>query len=113
MSPRKKPVPAADNESSQVPALDRALNILELLAQHPDGMRMREIAEKLELPANSVFRLTATLDERGVSGFQLGRQFVDDLGMAVSQHAGGRQMPADVTSEVTHTRARLRAAPPT
>jgi DNA-binding IclR family transcriptional regulator len=50
---------------SQVPALDRALSILELLAQHPDGMRMREIAEKLELPANSVFRITATLEDRG------------------------------------------------
>jgi DNA-binding IclR family transcriptional regulator len=52
-------------ESFQVPALDRALTILELLATHPEGMRMREIAEKLELPANSVFRITGLLEERG------------------------------------------------
>lgn len=52
-------------EGYQVPALDRALNILELLADHPEGMRMREIAEKLELPANSVFRITGLLEERG------------------------------------------------
>jgi DNA-binding IclR family transcriptional regulator len=65
VKPRKNSVPSVENDSSQVPALDRALNILELLAQHPDGMRMREIAETLELPANSVFRLTATLEERG------------------------------------------------
>ena len=38
-----------DADSFQVPALDRALSILELLARHPEGMRMREIAEKLEL----------------------------------------------------------------
>jgi DNA-binding IclR family transcriptional regulator len=54
-----------DTENSSVPALDRALHILELLAAHPDGMRMREIAEKLDLPANSVFRITATLEDRG------------------------------------------------
>lgn len=56
---------AAESDPYQVPALDRALSILELLGQHPDGMRMREIAEALDLPANSVFRLTGTLEERG------------------------------------------------
>jgi DNA-binding IclR family transcriptional regulator len=55
----------AEVEGYQVPALDRALTILELLAKQPDGMRMREIAEKLELPANSVFRITGVLEERG------------------------------------------------
>lgn len=66
MKPRKAPrsLPV-ENDPYQVPALDRALSILELLAQHPDGMRMREIAEVLDLPANSVFRLTGTLEERG------------------------------------------------
>lgn len=52
-------------ETSQVPALDRALRILELLAEHTDGMRMREIADNLNLPANSVFRITATLEDHG------------------------------------------------
>lgn len=57
--------PTATESESQVPALDRALSILELLAKHPEGMRMREIAEQLDLPANSVFRITATLEDRG------------------------------------------------
>lgn len=57
--------PTSTNENYQVPALDRALTILELLAEHSDGMRMREIAERLGLPANSVFRITGTLEERG------------------------------------------------
>ena len=54
-----------DVENYQVPALDRALSILELLAHHPDGMRMREIADKLEFPPNSVFRITGVLEQRG------------------------------------------------
>lgn len=61
-----KPLKSTATESeSQVPALDRALSILELLARHPEGLRMREIAEQLDLPANSVFRITATLEDRG------------------------------------------------
>ena len=60
--PRALPV---SSETYQVPALDRALTILELLAAHPDGIRMREIADRLDLPANSVFRITGTLEDRG------------------------------------------------
>lgn len=55
----------SETEAYQVPALTRALRILELLAEHREGLRMREIAERLELPPNSVFRITATLEERG------------------------------------------------
>jgi DNA-binding IclR family transcriptional regulator len=62
--PCKTPA-SPESETSSVPALDRALTILELLAAHADGMRMREIAEHLDLPANSVFRITGTLEERG------------------------------------------------
>lgn len=64
MKDQKSAAPAV-GENYQVPALDRAFTILELLAEHPDGMRMREIAEKLELPANSVFRITGLMEERG------------------------------------------------
>jgi DNA-binding IclR family transcriptional regulator len=52
-------------DSYPVPALYRALTILELLARYPEGMRMREIADKLDLPANSVFRITGVLEECG------------------------------------------------
>jgi DNA-binding IclR family transcriptional regulator len=54
-----------DVDNYQVPALDRALSILELLARHPDGMRMREIADRLSFPPNSVFRITGVLEQRG------------------------------------------------
>lgn len=49
----------------QVPALHRGLLILELLAGHAEGLRMSEIAEKLALPANSVFRISGLLEEFG------------------------------------------------
>jgi DNA-binding IclR family transcriptional regulator len=47
------------------PALDRALDILELLSQSPVGMTLSELSEQLELPKNSVFRITQTLLARG------------------------------------------------
>lgn len=59
------PTLPADADAFQVPALDRALTILELLAANPAGMRMREIAERLKIPANSVFRITGLLEQRG------------------------------------------------
>lgn len=49
----------------QVPALDRALTIMELLANETGGLRMREIAEMLEIPPNSVFRITGAMEARG------------------------------------------------
>ncbi len=49
----------------QVPALERGLRILELLATRPDGMRMRELADVLNIPANSVFRITGALENFG------------------------------------------------
>jgi DNA-binding IclR family transcriptional regulator len=48
-----------------VPNLDRALAILELLAQHPDGLSMIEIAGSLAFPNNSVYRITSTLFDHG------------------------------------------------
>ena len=47
------------------PALDRALSIMELLAGQPTGLGLSEIAEALDLPKNSVFRITMTLASRG------------------------------------------------
>jgi len=53
------------SDSSQAPAVGRAIAILELLSATPAGMRMGEIASKLDLPANSVFRIAGTLEMHG------------------------------------------------
>lgn len=48
-----------------VPNLDRALSILETLSAAPTGLTLSEIAAVLEIPTNSVFRISRTLEERG------------------------------------------------
>jgi DNA-binding IclR family transcriptional regulator len=48
-----------------VPNLERALEVLETLAQQRGGMTAAELVEALEVPKNSVFRITMTLLNRG------------------------------------------------
>lgn len=45
----------------EVPNLKRALAIMELLARHPRGLGLTEIAGELGLSKNSIFRITRTL----------------------------------------------------
>lgn len=45
--------------------VDRALQLLEILAEHPSGMQPKEIEEILELNKVTVHRLLATLENRG------------------------------------------------
>lgn len=47
-----------------VPNLERALSIVELLSEHPGGLRLSEITKSLGYPKNSVFRVTTTLWNR-------------------------------------------------
>ncbi len=49
----------------KVPNLERALIIIELLKEHPDGMTMSEIATKIGASPTSVFRITMTMIEKG------------------------------------------------
>ena len=48
-----------------VPNLERALEIIELLSNNPQGLTTSDIANQLNIPRNSVFRITTTLDDRG------------------------------------------------
>ena len=60
------PAPPADPKTRyHVPNLNRALSILEFLAAHPKGCGVSEIARRLDLPKNSVFRIISTLHYRG------------------------------------------------
>ena len=45
--------------------VDRALQLLEILAEHPRGMQPKELEEMLELNKVTVHRLLATLENRG------------------------------------------------
>ena len=50
---------------SDVPAVDRTLDILERLSAHPEGQTLSELSAALEVPTNAVFRITAALKNRG------------------------------------------------
>ena len=50
---------------SDVPAVDRTLDILERLSEHPEGQTLSELSAALELPTNAVFRITGALKTRG------------------------------------------------
>ena len=57
---------AANGEASgSVPALDRSLNILEMLSVEPFGLTLSQLSDRLDAPKNSVFRITQTLLARG------------------------------------------------
>jgi len=45
--------------------LERTLGLLELLAQHPEGLPLRQIVEKLAIPASAAHRLLGQLGARG------------------------------------------------
>src|SRR5512133_2205804 len=54
-----------DLKTPSVPALERALAILELLAASRAGVTLPEVAEKLRLPKSSVHCLLLTLERHG------------------------------------------------
>lgn len=53
------------DDNSSAPGTERTLAILELLGRHRAGQSLTEIARELDLPVNSVFRITGTLHSRG------------------------------------------------
>lgn len=54
-----------DVNGYSVPSIDRALAVLELLAQSKSGFSISEISRKLKLPKSSVHLLVGTLQHRG------------------------------------------------
>jgi IclR family transcriptional regulator, acetate operon repressor len=48
-----------------VRAVQRALDVLDALAEAPDGRTLAELAEEADLPKSSIFRYLATLEARG------------------------------------------------
>ena len=48
-----------------VPALDRSLDILELLSSTDHGLTLSALSQQLNLPKNAVFRITQTMLARG------------------------------------------------
>ncbi len=78
-----------NNREYSAPAVDRALDILEFLAKHPQPYGTTELARCLKIPVNSVFRILKRLTEREYTiqdpvsgGYQLSTR-VFTLGMSL------------------------------
>lgn len=81
-----------------VPALERGLKILEILAAHPGGLQMNGMKE-LNLPAASLYRMLVTLTELGYivkensDRYRLGRKLLS-LGYQALDHSNLVEMSA-------------------
>jgi IclR family transcriptional regulator, acetate operon repressor len=68
IAPRRRGRPASANaEHGDVQSLDRAIGLLELLA-NGEGLVLSEVARRAELPPSTVHRLLMTLHRRGLVG---------------------------------------------
>ncbi|HTI73211.1 MAG TPA: IclR family transcriptional regulator [Candidatus Limnocylindria bacterium] len=65
METSAKPAGSRKARLSEVPAVERAFDILEFLSSHAEGCTLSELSAALELPHNGVFRITQTLLARG------------------------------------------------
>ena len=63
---------AASSEKYSAPALSKGLDILELLATQPAGLKKTEIAAELGRTVNELYRMLAVLESRGF--VMMGRQ---------------------------------------
>ena len=64
MSNTKEPL-AEKAEKCGVPAIERALNVLECLSQSRKGYSVSELSRRLALPKSSVHLILRTLERRG------------------------------------------------
>ncbi|MDO5646321.1 IclR family transcriptional regulator [Paracoccus sp. (in: a-proteobacteria)] len=58
-----------EKPTGTVQAVDRALDLMELLAVHPDGARLTDLARQAGLAPSTAHRLLTTLERRGFAQF--------------------------------------------
>src|SRR4051794_31357674 len=63
---RREPRGDQHNERYAVPALDKGLDILELLASEAQGLTQKQIADRMGRSASEIFRMLACLERREV-----------------------------------------------
>lgn len=87
-----------------VPILERALALLELLTQRPDGMRLTDLAKDLNIPKNSAFRIAKTLLAKGYleydkERYSLGYRLLS-LGLALLDEDSILEKSHDILNEL-------------
>jgi len=83
----------ADLKTQSVPALDRALTLLETLVQSKRGLALSDLSRKLGLPKSSIHCLLLTLERRGyLHRDQLTRRYVFGLKFFSMAHASSASL---------------------
>lgn len=92
-----------------VPAVSRALDILELFVEHP-ALSAPEIMQRLALPRTTVHELVTTLADRGYLTIEPGAPIRYRLGMRLFQLGGHFAERLDLVAEAAEAAARTAAA---
>lgn len=88
-------MPAREKESYSIQSVENALDVLEALCEESDDVRISRLSEKLKMNKTSVFRLLATLENRGyvereqdsgkyrlgLSAYEMGQKFLSRMGL--------------------------------
>ncbi|MGA9659098.1 MAG: IclR family transcriptional regulator [Asticcacaulis sp.] len=83
---------AAKPHTYSAPALEKGFNVIELLAEHPQGLTISEIANGLGLSMSEIFRIIMVMERRG----WLKRKAGDKLRVATKVlHLAFRATPAE------------------
>ena len=87
-----------------VPGLDRALTIIELLNRNPPGLSVNEISHLLKYPLNSVYRIMTTLERRQYVRKQSGESVyvLSDKFLTLATPVAGE--PAFIETAMPHMR---------
>lgn len=65
MTETAPPTPAEKSPSYAAPALEKAIDVIELLSSEPQGLTISEIAQRLGRSISELFRIIVVLDRRG------------------------------------------------
>ncbi len=103
-----------ENERYRAPALDKGLDILELLASTDESFSQAEIAKALSRTPNEIYRMLDRLVHRGYVGRAAGDRYELSLKLfALShQHAPMRRLVSQAIPVMRPLRARGRAKLP-
>ena len=93
----------AGTDSSPATAVERALNILELVAHRRDGLTNSEISHKLAIPKSSASYILRTLERRGYLRRDDAASGRYRLGLKFSASVGTPQSNLDIGTSPCHS----------
>lgn len=96
----------ADNKVTTVQSVDRALNILHILQDHPKGLGVTELSHRLDVSKSTIHRLLMSLLQKGFvkqdrenERYLLGLKLIE-LGEVVSENLDIRKLAAPLLNQL-------------